>query len=91
MVVEARFFVLFHNLPVFSIRGPASLLLGHRVTVRGGSGSLSLSLGNDIGLMNGTLYNLLLLGVEVLCEVIVQRRLFLLEFYRLSVLAQCYP
>jgi hypothetical protein len=40
--------------------------------------SLYLCLSNDIGLVNGSLHNLLLFWIEVLCEVFVEGGLFLL-------------
>lgn len=62
------------------MRNFTKLLRDHRVTIGGGSGSLSLSLSNDVCLVNSSLYNLLLFGVKVLGKVFVQRRLFLLKF-----------
>jgi hypothetical protein len=64
------------------------LLLGHRVAVSGGSGSLSLGLSDHVGLVDSSLYNLLFLRVEVLCKVLVQHRLFLLKLCCLSACVQ---
>lgn len=50
-----------------------------------------MSLSDDVGLVDGALYDLLLLSVEILCEVLVQRRLFLLKLYCLLVLTQYWP
>jgi hypothetical protein len=89
MSVTARFLTargVLNHLLESSKHGPAILLLGHRVAVSSGSGSLSLSLRDDVGLVDGALYDLLLLSVEVLCEVLVQRRLFLLKLCSLLVL-----
>ena len=71
------------------IARPCELLLRYRVAIGSGGGSLSLSLSDDVGLVNGSLYDLLLIGVKVLCEVFVQRRLFLLKFYCLLACMQC--
>lgn len=46
-------------------------------TVRGNSGSLCFCY--SVCSMNGTLDDLLLFGIEVLCEILIQRRLFLLQ------------
>jgi hypothetical protein len=45
----------------------------------GGGFGLGCSLGNDVGLVNGPLDDLLLFGIEVLGKVLVEGRLFLLE------------
>jgi len=70
-------------LPELREQYPTFLLLGRRVAVGsggGGSSSLGLGLCNNIGLMNSAFDDLLLLGVEVLCEVLVQCWLLLLKF-----------
>lgn len=66
---------------------PAILLLWHTgLAVGSCGGGSSLGLCNDVGLVNGALDDLLLLGVEVLRKVLVQRRLLLLKFCVRSVL-----
>lgn len=65
---------------------PATLLLGQPgLPVRCCCCGLSLSLRDDIGLVDSALDDLLLLGVEVLCEVLIQRGLLLLKLCSLSV------
>jgi hypothetical protein len=66
---------------------PAILLLGQTGLAVGNSGSGSgLSLCDDVGLVNSALDDLLLLRVEVLCKILIQRGLLLLKFCDLSVL-----
>lgn len=48
-----------------------------------GGGRLRSGLGDDVGLVNGALNDLLFFGVEVLGQVLVKRGLFLLEFYEM--------
>lgn len=45
----------------------------------GSCGSLGCGLGDDVGLVDGALDDLLFLGIEVLGEVLVEGRLFLLK------------
>lgn len=47
------------------------LLRDYRVTVSSGGRSLSLCICNNIGLVDSSLYDLLLIRVEVLSEVLV--------------------
>lgn len=58
---------------------PSVLLLRRRVPVRCSLLSLYLRLGDDVGLVYGSLNDLLLFRVEILCEVLVEGGLFLLE------------
>lgn len=71
---------MLHLLPELREHGPTLLLLGHRVTIGCSRCSLSLSLCDDISLVDGAFDDLLLLRVEVLCEILVQSRLLLLKF-----------
>ena len=74
-------------LPELREHDPSLLLLGQRVTVGSGGRSLGLSLSDDVRLVDSAFDDLLLLRVEVLCEVFVQSWLLLLKLcYLLAVI-----